>query len=284
MFAKGARAALLTGLAVVMSGCHSHPLPEDFSRKKTIAIVKRMRCEIAEGVKAIPNATPAELQNTMAGFDFTLTMTEENDASSAKLSLLAPFSDNKVTIDLNGKAEKTRSNARGFRIIDSFANLQNESGCSDLEQRANFVYPVAGRIGLSEIVATYWTLKTNYKFNLADENRAFTDKLTFTTVLSVGLSPTITLAARDANFQLSNASFEGSVLRSDEHQVTIAMVQTPPSGGGGKTGKSTQKSRDYLGDQPFEPYMSTPSSSGANSINRALDRELLRDDLRDRNF
>lgn len=41
-----------------------------------------MRCEIAEGIRKIDHPTIAELNSAMVGFDFTLTMTENDDASS----------------------------------------------------------------------------------------------------------------------------------------------------------------------------------------------------------
>lgn len=281
---------------VLLAGCSTHPLPEDFSRKTTVDIVKKMRCEIAEGINRIPAASEVELEGTMIGFDFVLKMTEDNDATAGKISLLDPLSRGQFTLDVTGSAEKTRHNERRFRMVDNMLKLRQEPGCSAEDQRANFIYPIAGKVGLDEVVSTYWRLKDISKFDAySDEGkRAFIDKLLFTTTLSAGLSPNIKIDSGVGSLHVTNASLNGSVVRKDEHQVTIAVVQyvektvvtqrppksrPPTDRSGGPSASSAQEDAQPRGKRTT--VRTSDPGAAARDVNRALDRESIRDDLRD---
>jgi hypothetical protein len=279
----------------LLAGCSTHPLPQDFSRKTTVDIVKKMRCEISDGINRLSAASEVELEGTMIGFDFVLKMTEDNDATAGKISLLDPLSRGQFTLDITGSAEKTRHNERRFRMVDNMLKLRQESGCSAEDQRANFIYPIAGKVGLDEIVSTYWRLKDISKFDAySDEGKkAFIDKLLFTTTLSAGLSPNIKIDSGAASLHLTNASINGSVVRKDEHQVTIAVVQyveqtvvtqRPPKSGqqtdrSGGPGASAQERPQSRGERTT--VRASDPAAAARAVNRALDQESIRDDLRD---
>src|ERR1044071_5649199 len=107
--------------ALVLAGCSTYPLPQDYSRKYTVDIVKHIRCEVAEGVKSLNPVEQDELEGTVVGFDFTFKMTENNKATSGTLGFTNPVGGGTFKLDLTGAAEKQRFNERTFRIIDTMA-------------------------------------------------------------------------------------------------------------------------------------------------------------------
>lgn len=291
--------AALSATLLTVAGCSTHPLPEDVSRKSTVDIVKRMRCEIREAVNKLSSADNVELEGTVVGFDFVLKMTEENKATAGKLSFADPLARGKFTLDLTGSAEKERFNERRFRVVDNMYKLSLEENCSEQEQRANFVYPITGRIGLDELVFTYWKLKdvTSFKPYEDDDQRAFIDKLLFTTTLSAGLSPTIQIDSPAGGFELTNASVAGNVVRKDEHQVTVAIVQyvetivvevpgkpKPKKPKGGPSGSPAADSGPELAPVRKTRRIIVDPSAATRAVNRALNRESVRDDFRDYGF
>lgn len=277
--------AALTSLLLVTTGCSTHPLPEDFSRKYTVDIVKKLRCEISEGVKALSVTSTAELKGTMIGFDFVFKMTENNNATAGKISLLDPFSRGQFTMDITGSAQKERHNERRFRMVDDMLTLRDEEGCSEADQRSNFIYPIAGHVGLHEVVGTYWKLKNVSDFDAyANEGkRAFIDKLLFTTILSAGISPNIKIESGPAKLHIANASFNGNLTRKDEHQVTVAVVQYVQ-----ETVKPGEKGRSKSwipngSEEPSRVVVPNPAAA-AKAVNNALDDEAIRDNFRDYGF
>ena len=83
-----------------------HPLPEDVSRKSTFDIVKKLRCEAREGVLQSAMSIKA-LENTYIGFDFDLTMTENNNANSGLLEFINPYVGGKFTLTVKGERIKS---------------------------------------------------------------------------------------------------------------------------------------------------------------------------------
>jgi hypothetical protein len=75
---------LLAFQLTTLAACSAHPLPEDFSRKSTFAIVQQIRCEARAGLIEA-KLSPADLANTYIGLDFTFDITETNKATSGFL-------------------------------------------------------------------------------------------------------------------------------------------------------------------------------------------------------
>ena len=275
-------------LGAMVGGCATHPLPEDFSRTTTRDLVQAVRCELAEGVVNLRNVDRPQLETALVAVEFKLYMDEANNATSGKLSLADPITGGSVAIDLTGSAEKSRSNERSFRIVDTFAVLKKIDGdpqCKERSKHANFIYPVAGRIGLDEVVSTYWDVKSLTTIKPVGNALPFTDKIIFKTKLSAGINPTIKLSSNSASLHLTNVSVNGAVIREDKHQLTVAMTnlapQTdakkpnrPPSKGG-KSDKSVRQFRvpeDSFTTQ--ESYSTTPDLKGAvDTLMRQLDDE-----------
>lgn len=220
---RGAAVALAFGLA----GCSMHPLPEDVSSASTFDIVQRIRCEVAEGLKDFPRDEKFHkiVKGTHIGYDFTFTIAEENKAASGRLEFKRPsfVDDSKgFFLDLSASAEKKRENTRKFRIIENLAEV-NENGCSRAIKHANPLYPITGATGMGEVVKTYVRLEILTDLARDDNDTVFSDALAFTTRLTAGATPKLELSTVAGSFKLTHASFTGTVVREDKHNVTVAL-------------------------------------------------------------
>lgn len=226
-------------LASALIGCSTHPLPEDFSRATTFDIVRSIRCEVQRGLQnftgEFPPAVPAGdgevsaggypadfLRKTYVGFLFTFEIDEDNKATQASLKFANPFSDGSFKLDLSGGVSKHRETVRNLVVAETLEELKSGGPCEPAP-RPNLLYPLAGRIGADEILTTYLRIERDMKFKGANGAQIFTDTLTFTTTLSAGVTPNLTLSAGSTEFKLKNASVKGSVERVDLHKVIIAI-------------------------------------------------------------
>src|SRR5262245_61678744 len=118
---------------VTTLGCSMHPLPEDVSRKNTYDIVKKIRCEVAEGLHAYA-ATDLVVANTFIGYDFDFDITETNNLGTngtrgsltLEQKLLSPSGTFKL--DVRPFAESSRQTQRTFRIIERLKDLKKLNG------------------------------------------------------------------------------------------------------------------------------------------------------------
>jgi hypothetical protein len=138
--------------------------------------------------------------------------------------------------DLTGSATRTRTNTRQFRIIETLAQLK-QANCPDGPKRPNWMYPIAGGIGMDELVSTYINLErvsdlaggfvpspSSKDYPKAD-TVVFSDQLEFTTILSGGVTPTLTLETISGRLRLSKATINPSASRSDTHTVVVALAK-----------------------------------------------------------
>jgi hypothetical protein len=233
-------------LAVALSACSVHPLPEDVSRTSTVDIVKSIRCEALAGLESLrpeelARAAPI-IKATMIGYDFLFDMKEKNDAHGAgptpNNSFLTFKKEKKLTLDVTGNAVLERNNLRRFIVIEPLADLtkdENRARCSDRTTRANWVYPITGRIGLDEVVRTYLKLEMLTELDMWVEriptarsrfaNVVFADDLTFTTKFSAGAETTLVLDAVVGRLKLTNASIVTNASRDDVHSVIVALTR-----------------------------------------------------------
>jgi hypothetical protein len=263
--------ASVAALAVGGTACSMHPLPEDVSRANTFDIVEKIRCEAKAGLGGIPDGHKF-LEETAIGYDFKFDITEENNADAGQLKLerqgFRPNS--KLTLDFGASATRTRQNTRQFRIVESLAKLK-KANCPDGPKRPNWIYPIAGRVGIDELVITYIRLERLTRLAKRDPELpnilpppppppppphpphppalkapatappppkkipvVFSDKLTFTTELRTGVTPTLQLATIKGEFRLTLAKMSTEAIRKDVHIVTVALArdgngQEPPA-------------------------------------------------------
>jgi hypothetical protein len=220
-----------------LPGCSMHPLPEDVSRKNTYDIVEKIRCEAAEGLRGIRRDHPI-LAKTYIGYDFDFDIQETNNLGTSgargelTVSQKSAFPAGSLTLKSSPFAERSRRTQRTFRIVETLLELTN-ADCGPTPKRPNWVYPIAGAIGMQEVVSTYVRLERLTDFARPEVTTTkpigtvFSDVLTFTTNFGSGLNPTLALASAVGNLKLTNASILADNTRFDRHKVTVALARDP---------------------------------------------------------
>jgi hypothetical protein len=178
--------------------------------------------------------------DTGIAYDFDLTMTENNDLEGG-LTFKNPFVNPVVTLGVGGAAKRQRSNHRTFVVTDTFSYLltklntpvDGQRYCDGQLVQANYVYPIAGRIGIDRMVRDFINLTL---FASLTETKAapgaagaptMADQLTFTTNISGSVNPVVVFTPVSSAFQLTNATLTAGAGRSDIHKVAVALAITP---------------------------------------------------------
>jgi hypothetical protein len=257
---------VIAGLAPVLVNCSTHPLVDDVTRVTTSDIVRHIRCEAQRAVVHEDiRSNNASADTTLAiAYDFNFNITENNNAKG-DITWQLPFLNEGSNFQLlaNADAERQRSSVRTFRIVETFDNLRT-ANCSAETLEKNLPYPIAGEIGIYDVVTTFARLQTvaSRKKGLGltlphqpstipdipDEalNKVvfrFADTLTFMTTFSGGVTPTLTLAPVPNSFRVTdvNKGFNTGLTpsglnalqpglnaqRQDTHTVIIAMAGVP---------------------------------------------------------
>jgi hypothetical protein len=202
--------------------------------------------------RSFPDAAQAQVRNVFdviysagVAYTFDLTMTEDNNLG-ATANFLGPWA-NKFTLGLTGDANRTRQNERTFTITDKVGFLLRElntpkpSGkqyCNGhIAFGPNYIYPIAGRIGVDNTVYTFFQLSffDGLAANKAGPGGAgapvMADKLTFTTTVDLIAMPKVVFAPAAKGFQVADASATGTLRRTDGHQVTVGLALDPKGKG-----------------------------------------------------
>jgi hypothetical protein len=169
-------------------------------------------------------------------YNFDLTMSEQNNLGTT-IDLLGPWTQ-KFTMGISADANRGRSNERSFTVTDTFSELlmtvntpvRGHRYCDGQIVQANYVYPIAGHIGVDELVMTFFELV--YLGGLSTDKAApgaigpptIADKLTFTTTIDSTISPKVVFNPVGTALQLSDASLTGMATRMDTHQVTVGLA------------------------------------------------------------
>ena len=160
-------------------------------------------------------------------YDFTFDITEDNKA----LAVLDPvrlITNGTAGIGLSGSGEFNRNNSRHFVISDNFANLLSNASlpCRDDDKPKNFAYPIAGSVGIAELIDTFIDLNEDKNLQALDtgSSRVFADTLTFTTTLVGSVSPHIELTPLGTRWGLASpTNFTASAQRMDTHKMIIGL-------------------------------------------------------------
>lgn len=174
--------------------------------------------------------------DTGIAYTFDLTMTENNDLD-ASLTFKNPFVNPVVTLGVGADAKRQRSNFRTFTVTDTFSYLltklnaeqQGQHYCDGHIVQANYVYPIAGRIGIDRMVhdfieLTLFASLTEPGKGAAAGTPTMTDKLIFKTEVRGSVNPTVVFTPVSSAFQLTNASLTAAASRIDTHQVIVALA------------------------------------------------------------
>jgi hypothetical protein len=170
-------------------------------------------------------------------YNFDLTMTEDNNLMTG-LSFLKPLTEPVFTVGVNANANRTRSNTRTFTVTDTFSYLLTKLNtevrgvryCDGQLVSANYVYPIAGRIGIDKMVHEF--IELTLFANLVEPQAApgtagaptMVDQLTFTTSIGGSVNPAVVFTPVTSAFQLTNASLTAMADRMDVHQVSVGLA------------------------------------------------------------
>jgi hypothetical protein len=163
-------------------------------------------------------------------YNFDLTGTEINNIDPQS-AFIKKFFDHTFTLGLIGASDRTRSNERQFTVTDTFGKLLTnvpEDYCNYKIVIANYIYPVAGRIGIDNTLKTFINLTVFG--NLAGTKDAtskpptMSDNLTFITTWKLGVNPMVVFTPVTSAFQVLNASLTTDFERMDRHQVVIGLA------------------------------------------------------------
>lgn len=245
---------ILIGATTVLwaAGCSMHPLTENVSRASTYDIVERVRCEVKEALDEFsPDDRHAQriIDLSVIGFDFLFDMSEGNNIKSPKANESGAFAtfdrrsfktkDKGLLLDVGATAERERQNTRRFRIIEDLGELNKSAvECRHATKDPNRLYPVTGSTGMGEVVSTFIRLEKltdvsrakavklskDDEFSIEKKNIAFSDVLRFTTRLSAGVNPRLTLSTVAGQLRMTNSSFFGAAHRDDVHTVIVALA------------------------------------------------------------
>jgi hypothetical protein len=172
----------------------------------------------------------------------------ETDGVTFSSDIIKPITHGTETLSPSLGNTVKRDNTRGFTVSDNFMTLYSlERGHCDFSPTdptgPNYEYPIVGRIGIDEMITTFVELAVTGEAvapqdlgkdppNLsAPGPPTMVDSIIFTTTISAGLTPKISLSPVGTATQLMDASLAGSVMRVDTHQVIVGLALGPPLAG-----------------------------------------------------
>jgi hypothetical protein len=266
-----AKKALFPVLALALGGCAIHPVQQDVTGFPTKEIVRRIRCETRMAVedKAIellsklPDARSRSLAkrlssdrtlfarfnplslptrderefysryiNTAVAYEFSFDIAETNRAA-----LLADpvrlITNGTAGVVVGASSDFNRSNIRRFALVDTFKELLQDPKleCEIGYKPENFVYPIAGTVGMAGLISTFIDVN-EHKFlaKASDKDPSvFGDTMKFTTTLIGAATPHVALSPIGNNWGLAPPTNIGlSASRTDVHQLTVGLSMGAP--------------------------------------------------------
>jgi hypothetical protein len=174
---------------------------------------------------------------TAIAYNFDLQMTEKNDLTT-DINLVKTFTTPRLTLGVNAGALRTRANERTFTSTDTFGflvtqlNRPHDYGkryCDGRIVWKNYIYPIAGRVGVAKTVRTFIELTVFGGLGgpAAQQGRGpptMVDKLTFTTAVNISANPRVEFTPINDRFQFANANLKASADRIDRHGVAIGLA------------------------------------------------------------
>jgi hypothetical protein len=200
--------------------------------------------------------------------DFTFTISEDNKLSTdiGLKALGTGFN----FLSIKAGNDRSRENQRVFRVKDTFDSILEDKHlrCSNVSRAPNYVYPITGRIGTAEVIATFLNLNELQKLTQKGADAAlFADTLKFTTIWQGSINPKVTLAPGNRSLELDSAAFTAEAKRSDVHQVIVGLYLPKD----GDPAKAPSK--------PARPASDRPTATDPSPLDRFLDKQLDRQAL-----
>jgi hypothetical protein len=257
-------------VAVLSTGCSIHPVQREATGVPTPDLVQYIRCETRLAIqdKAIDLLTQENPSSPVLGdltvgrgmpwepnvrarltgseralydryiqtgiaYDFSFDITEDNTGSGIA-DPIKLFTNGAAGLGLSASGEFKRQNLRHFIVSDTAQDLlENKRLRCDPDYRSsNYAYPIAGKIGIDELISTFFDL--NEIRNLSPDkstSTVFADTLTFTTTLMGSVSPHVIVAPIGNRLGLASvANVTASGSRLDKHALIIGLSLDVPKG------------------------------------------------------
>jgi hypothetical protein len=172
---------------------------------------------------------------TGIAYNFQLQM-QETDNIDPMTDLLTFSGKNQFASPVSGNADRMRQNTRTFTVTDTFDFLLRnipDDYCSGHIIGPNYIYPVAGKIGVDRMIGDFvnLTLFENLAAPATSAGNPFpanakgpptmVDQLQFTTTVSLSATPKVTFAPIKT---FVDASVALKFARTDTHTVTIGLA------------------------------------------------------------
>jgi hypothetical protein len=195
-------------------------------------------------------------ENAAIAFDFTFNITEMNNLDPT-LNLTRILKNKTFTADTSANFDRTRENTRTFTIADKFKTLTQirQKKCDGITfETENYVYPIAGRIGVDKMVRTFVGLVLNEDLSTpsspggdsdGDGSQStkpppsLTDNLMFTTTLKAGGTPELTVMPLGTALQITSESLGVTASRTDVHSVIISLALPQSNSGNTKSNSAS---------------------------------------------
>jgi hypothetical protein len=242
---------------------------------------------------------------TGIAFGFTLESSEENKAALAA-DPVRLITNGMAGINLSSSGDFVRDNNRTFLVSETFERLLSNTipKCESGELLPeNFAYPVAGSIGMTEMIATFIDLneddplqlpassggsdtssskpasttppagssKTKGTGSPATGSGVFADTVTFTTTLMGGVTPTVQINPVGHKWGLASpTSFAATVTRTDKHMLNIGLSKAT-SGEIAQIGIGPVTFIPLSGSQARSSLQKSPGRISSGAEQRALD-------------
>lgn len=181
----------------------------------------------------------AKYEKAAIAYNFSLEMQEVNNLD-ASLDFGKVYKSVTGGLGFGAGLDRTRDNIRTFTITDTFGGLLTEvkeDYCTNAKpyQEPNYIYPIAGSVGLREIIENFINLTEFTHLTAGDASRpagppTVVDTLTFTTKVSGSAKPSVTIASLPgAEWRLADASITGAVSRQDTHKLIVGLSLPAPA-------------------------------------------------------
>jgi hypothetical protein len=164
---------------------------------------------------------------TGIAFDFTFGSTED-DSATLTADPVRLITNGMAGINFGSTGDFNRDNSRKFTVTETFDKLlfkEDIKNCTRDLGAQNYAYPVAGVIGIDELISTFIDLNEDENLTkAAGASDVFGDTLTFTTTLSGSVTPVVQITPVGRKYGFSpGTGFAASAKRTDRHMLGIGL-------------------------------------------------------------
>lgn len=167
---------------------------------------------------------------TGVAYNFNLDITETNNVDG-RVDFLKTLTKGMFGFGFKGNFDRQRQNIRTFTITDNFGDLVlKPMDCDGKIVGPNYVYPIAGRIGVDEMVRAFVDLSLFANLGGGKDNPkaapTLVDALEFTTTISGSAAPNVNFDPMmiGRNLSVLHADLAAEATRTDKHQVVVGLA------------------------------------------------------------